>query len=125
NISYRWIMFSLGLGWLLVVFRFLQRLVIRASKSRQEINQAIIIALGAVLTFPFVSAVVLRGVIGTTYSYHWLGLDFRYLVISMPLAFAVVILRYRSFQGTSGLIHSILVLAGSALVASLASWLWW
>jgi signal transduction histidine kinase len=78
---------------------------------------------GLILALPYVLVVVLRALVRGTQSYFWNGLDLRYLVLAVPLTFAFVILRYQSFQRTPMPVIAVLILASSALVASLGAWI--
>ena len=50
------------------------------------------------------------------------GLDLRYLYVSIPLAFAFVILRYQTFHSVHPLFVTVFILTGSALIASVGDW---
>jgi signal transduction histidine kinase len=56
--------------------------------------------------------------------YYAAGLDLRYLLIAIPLSIAFTILRYRAFRSTHPLLVLVFVIATSALLASLGTWLW-
>jgi signal transduction histidine kinase len=109
----------------LAVVIYLARLIQLASMpklSRRVRRQVMVLFSGLVLALPYVLIVVIRALMGESQSYFWNGLDVRYLVLAVPLSFAFVILRYQSFQRTPLPVIGVLILASSALVASLAAW---
>ncbi len=121
TIGNRTIIGSFGLA----VFLYLARLVQLAwapTLSRRVRRQVIMLSSGLLLALPYVVIVVFRALVRGTQSYFWNGLDLRYLVLAVPLTFAFIILRYQSFQRTPMPIIGVLILASSALVASLGAW---
>ncbi len=56
--------------------------------------------------------------------YYMAGLDLRYLLIAVPLSIAYGILRYRAFRSNHPLLAAVFVIASSALVSSVATWIW-
>lgn len=57
-------------------------------------------------------------------NYYIAGLDLRYLLIAIPLSIAYVILRYRAFRSNHPLLATVFVIASSALLSSVATWVW-
>ena len=90
--------------------------------SRRIRRQVIILAGGLVVALPYVLVVVTRGVVAGMGSFFWKDLDLRYLVLAVPLTFSFVILRYQSFQRTPLPIIGVLILASSAILASMGAW---
>jgi len=122
TISNRLIIGSFGLAVLIYLVRLVQLAWI-PTLSRRVRRQVFMLAFGLLLALPYVLVVVVRALlVRGTQSYFWNGLDLRYLVLAVPLTFAFVILRYQSFQRTPMPIISVLILASSALVASLGAW---
>ncbi len=56
--------------------------------------------------------------------YYIVGLDLRYLLIAIPLSTAYAILRYRAFRSHHPLLAAVFVIASSALLSSLGTWVW-
>lgn len=85
-------------------------------------RQATIVLAGYVLTTPYIALLIIEGtLVGTTF--YQAGLNLRFLLLAVPLAFAYVILRYQTFQSRHPALLGVLVFAGSALAASIADWL--
>ena len=113
---------SFGLG----VVVFLTRLVYlltRANLARRLRRQTTILLIGAALTTPYVIIIVARALIRSSQTYFALGLDLRYLALATPIAFAFVILRYQTLQRVHPAVAVTFILATSALLASLVTWL--
>lgn len=91
--------------------------------SRRIRRQVVILAAGLVIALPYVFVVVTRGVAAGMGSFFWKDLDLRYLVLAVPLTFSFVILRYQSFQRTPLPIIGVLILASSAILASMGAWM--
>ena len=117
----RMIIGAFGLAVLIYLARLAQ-LTLRPTLSRRVRRQVIVLSAGLALAMPYVLIVVARALVRGTQSYFWNGLDLRYLVLAVPLTFAFIILRYQSFQRTPLPIIGVLILASSALVASLGAW---
>ena len=81
------------------------------------------ILIGIVIALPMVVMNYRAGLFIPGSSYCCGGLDLRYLYLAIPLAFAFVILRYQAFRGTHPLFMLVLLLTGSALLASIGDWL--
>lgn len=108
---------------------FFGRMIWMWRQSRQSPRQkriAVIVALGLVLAAPMilVAADYIVPGLGAETGLFWQGLDLRYLFLTVPLSLAFVIVRYQSMRSPSRLLIVVLALAGSALLASLLSWLW-
>lgn len=112
---------SFGVAVFVYLARLLQ-LALTSSLSRRVRRQVIMLSIGLLLALPYILIVVVRALVRGTQSYFWNGLDLRYLVLAVPLTFAFIILRYQTFQRTPLPIISVLILASSAIVASLGAW---
>lgn len=112
--------FGLSIGLYLVRLLWL---IWQPNLSRRLRRQVALLLIGLALALPYVLIVVLRALISGTQSYFWNGLDLRYLVLTVPLSFAFVILRYQTFQRTPPPLIGIFILASSALVASIGAWI--
>jgi signal transduction histidine kinase len=110
-----------GLAVALYLARLIQ-LALTPKLSRRVRRQVILLSCGLTLALPYVLIVVVRALAHESQGYFWNGLDLRYLVLAVPLTFAFVILRYQSFQRTPLPVIGVLILASSALVASLGAW---
>lgn len=107
------------------VFVYLARLIQLAwapSLSRRVRRQVYMLFGGLLLALPYILIVVARALVRGTQNYFWNGLDLRYLVLAVPLTFAFIILRYQTFKRTPLPIIGVLILASSAIVASLGAW---
>lgn len=85
-------------------------------------RQFAIIALGFLVASPAIVVFVLD-LWGKVITFFGPGLDLRYSLLAVPLAFAFVILRYRSFRTADPMFLLVVVVASSALLASIGSWL--
>lgn len=93
--------------------------------SRRERRGLLIVLGGIGVAMPYI--VTLLGPLfnrQVTYPHYFNLLDLRYLLLSIPLALAYVILRYQAFQTVRPLFTAVFILAGSAILASLGTWLW-
>jgi signal transduction histidine kinase len=115
--------------YLVGVFGLLARLTwswFHERETRRQRRAAAAVLAGLVAALPMLlvmAAVVIPGLGGGTSSF-WLGLDLRYSLLGVALAFAYVILRYQTFQSPSRLFIFVFALSFSALLAAIASWLW-
>lgn len=85
-----------------------------------------IILTGLIMALPpvIVIAAPVIPAIGRGMSPFWQGLDLRYLLMMIPISFALAIIRYRAFQNPSRLFMFVLIIAISALIASVAVAVW-
>jgi signal transduction histidine kinase len=111
-----------GLGVALYVLRLVW-LIARPDLSPLLRRQAQLLLLSAALALPYIIVVVARSFTPTAQSYFWNGLDLRYLILAVPIAFAYLILRYQTFQRTPPILGAVFILATSALFASVCTWL--
>jgi signal transduction histidine kinase len=118
-----WVVTSVfGLGVAGYVARLLW-LVSRRGISRRLRRQVTLLLCGLASALPFVLIIVSRALRQTSESYFWNGFDVRYIVLGVPLVFAFVVLRYQTFQSPHPALFGVLMLAGSALAASVGTWL--
>ncbi len=109
-----------------VVLLALARVVWLIGQPRTTLRlrrQLTLILAGLAIALPYVLLIVLRTTFSSAPSYFWRGLDLRYLALAFPLAFAFTILRYQTFQSAQPLLIGMLILASSALLASVGAWL--
>jgi len=85
-----------------------------------------IVLTGLVMALPPVIVIMLPGIpgVGQRLSPFWEGLDLRYLLLAIPISFALAIIRYHTFQNPSPLFIFVLVFSTSALLAAVAVALW-
>ncbi len=125
EISYNLMIYAYMVG----VIALLVRLVMIGAKARTSPRNrriALILFLGIVAALPMLILTVLNAVplySGEAINYLG-GLDLRYLLIAVALAFAFIIIRYQSMQSPSRLFLGVLLLAGSGLLAGIAAWVW-
>lgn len=94
--------------------------------SRRERRVVKIVLIGLIASLPPVLVVLspivpFFGAIRTTF---WEGLDVRYFMLAIPVAFALAIVRYHAFQSPSPQFISVIVLSLSALIAAVAVAVW-
>jgi signal transduction histidine kinase len=97
-----------------------ERDTLRQQRAARVILLGLLGSLPAVL---FILAPVVPGM-STSRAAFWRGFDVRYLMLSIPIAFAYVILRYQTFLGFSRLFLFIMIVSLSGLLAAVGSWLW-
>ncbi len=113
---------TLGLGVVAFLVRLLW-LMARRSRSRRLRRQVTFLFWGVAFAMPYILVVVLRVVSQASASYFTSGLDLRYLVLTVPLSFAFVILRYQTFQSPHPSLVGVFMLASTAIIASFGAWL--
>lgn len=113
---------TLGVGVAAYLARLIY-LVIRPGASRRLRRQSSFLLVGVALSVPYVLVIVLRALAEGSQTYFWNGLDLRYLTLAVPIAFAFVILRYQTLQRIRPTVAAVFILATSALLASLVTWL--
>lgn len=96
----------------------------RKNVSRRERRVVKIVAIGLMVSMPAV-IVVLAPIIPLAFplaevrTSFWESLDVRYFLLAIPIAFALAIVRYQTFQGPSPAFLFVIVLSSSALAAAL------
>ena len=96
----------------------------RDTERQERITRIILIGLlGALPAVAVVLAPLVPrlGILRTTF---WSGFDVRYTMLTIPIAFAYVIIRYQTFKGISRLFVLVLVFAMSGMLAAFGAWLW-
>lgn len=121
------VMLYLLLGGVIALFLRLAWSWINWKKvSRRERRVVKIVLVGLIVSLPPV-LVVLGPIVPffaegrTTF---WQGLDVRYFMLAIPVAFALAIVRYHAFQSPSPLFISVIVLSLSALIAAVGVAVW-
>ena len=120
------LMLAIYLTGVLILFARLLSALFAGRHSRRERRVRLIVLLSLVVALPMLlslAAGVVPGM-GEDQVYFLYGLDLRYLLLAVPLALALVIVRYQSMRSPSRLLILVIALAGSALLAALISWLW-
>jgi signal transduction histidine kinase len=116
------LLYFIGLGFLTT--RFVWRLLHWRKHSRRERRVLGIVLGGLAFAMPMLVMSGLTRIEGVAFDYYVLGLDLRYLILSVPLTFAYVLVRYRSMRSTSYLFFFVILLAFSAVVSAVGAWLW-
>ncbi len=119
-------MLYLLLGGILALFGRLIWSWRRESHTRRQQRTTRIILLGLLGSLPAVIVILVPLVpsLEPVRTAFWRGLDVRWLMLSIPIAFAYVIIRYQTFKGLSRLFMLIIVLSLSGVLAALGAWLW-
>lgn len=120
-------MLFLLLGGILSLFwRLIWSLIHWREASRRERRVDQILLLGLLISLPPVIAVlspIVPGIAGERPPF-FMALDLRYFMLAIPIAFALAILRYQTFQSPSPLFLSVIVMSMSAIVAAIAVAIW-
>lgn len=119
--SYHASLLLLGGATLVFVFRYIV-LRRRSQPGTRVHRQVSVILTGFILTSPFVAQIILDGFIAGR-SYYLAGLNLRFLLLAVPLAFAYAILRYQTFRSRQPALLGVFIFGSSALVASIGDWL--
>lgn len=95
-------------------------------RTRRQRQATLIILLGLLTALPRVAIMLLplARSLDDTIGTYWQGLDLRYLLLAIPIAFAYVIIRYQTFQALSTLFILVLVLSISGALAAVGAWVW-
>lgn len=119
-------MLSLLLLGVVALFGRLTWLWLRERRNRRQRRAAVMILVGLLGSLPAVIILLLPLVMGLEQGpdSYWNGLDLRYLLLSIPITFAYVIIRYQTFQALSSLFIFVLVLSSSGVLAAIGAWLW-
>jgi signal transduction histidine kinase len=125
TIAFRGMLYVLLLGVVALFGRLFwswrrERDTLRQQRAARVILLGLLGSLPAVL---FILAPLVPGM-STSRAAFWRGFDVRYLMLSIPIAFAYVIIRYQTFQGLSRLFVFVMVVSLSGLLAAVGSWLW-
>ncbi len=125
DINYFGVLVLYFIGLFVLTARFVWRLIIRRRLNWRERRVLIIVVVGLAAAMPMLV------VSGLTWlpanwgmDYYFRGLDIRYLLLFVPLAFAYALVRYRSLVPPSRLFLLVILLSFSAIVAALGAWAW-
>lgn len=106
--------------------RLIWSLAHRRTVSRRERRVVRIVLFGLLLSLPpvLITLSPLIPSVGQVRDTFLSGLDLRYLMLAIPIAFAVAIIRYQTFQSPSGLFIFLIALSLSALLAAVGVAFW-
>ena len=120
-IGFRFATFSLMAAALIFFTRMIWSAWYERSVPRVRNQLAIILAGMSITLLPL--AIAFDGALTRESHYFIDGLDVRYLMLALPLAFAYVIVRYQTFRGAPPpLFVGVIVLITAILIASLGDW---
>jgi signal transduction histidine kinase len=93
---------------------------------KRERRMVGIVLIGLVISLPAMLLLLkdLFPNLSLTSTAFWNGLDLRYLLLAVPIAFSLAIIRYQTFQVPSRLFILVIILALSALLATIGVWVW-
>lgn len=85
-----------------------------------------IVFVGLIISLPAVMIILLPGLplVGTRIGAFLGNLDLRYFLLAVPIAFALAIVRYQTFQSPSPLFMGVIALSISAFLAAIAVAVW-
>lgn len=126
EIAFQTMLYLLLAGIIALFGRLLWSLKRWRSVSRRERRIVRIVLSGLVLSMPPVLVVLAPIVPGWVQirSAFALGVDLRYLMLAVPIAFAIAIVRYQTFQSPSKLFIFLIALAISAMLAAVGTAIW-
>jgi signal transduction histidine kinase len=122
GLEFRVVIGAFGLAVVVYVARLVW-LVLQPGISRRLRRQLIFLLVGVAVAVPYVLVVLTQALARGAVSFFWNDLDLRYLILAVPLTFALVILRYQTFQSAHPMLVGMFILASSALLASVGTWL--
>lgn len=124
DFSYRVPYFLLAFGAITLLIRLaLAAMPVAKSPGARRRQRIAVLALISILVAAPVGWVATKHALTVGPNrYFWYGLDLRYTALAVPIAFAFIILRYKTFRNGHPLFVAVAVLAISALVSSIASW---
>jgi signal transduction histidine kinase len=125
NISYRTMVYLV----LLAILALFSRLIWIRIRQRGDLRHRRVVAIvlsGLIFSLPAVAVILAPAIpiIGPRMSAFWAGLDLRYMMLAIPIAFAFAIIRYQTFQSLSPLFVFVIVLSLSALLAAVGAAVW-
>lgn len=125
QVCYRVMMYLLLAG-IVALFARLIWSWFRQRQTRRQRRAAGFVAAGLLFALPAVAYFVAPIFLGfeDELPAFWRGLDLRYWMLAIPIAFAYVIIRYQTFQSLSRLFIFVLVLSLSGMLAAVGSWIW-
>ena len=109
----------------LIWSRFRGTLSSSPGRRRMRVVTNIVLA-GLIMALPPIITVMAPGFpgFGQRLSPFWEGLDLRYLLLAIPISFALAIIRYHTFQSPTPLFIFVLVVSTSALLAAIGVAVW-
>jgi signal transduction histidine kinase len=125
NMSYRAMVYLALLG-ILALFGRLTWIRVRQRGDLRHRRVVAIVLWGLIISLPAVAVILAPAIpfIGPRISAYWAGLDLRYMMLAIPIAFAFAIIRYQTFQSLSPLFIFVIVLSLSALLAAVGAAFW-
>ncbi len=126
DIAYRLMIFGYVVGLIALLTR-LTMIAIQSRSDRRMRRISLILFSGMIIAMPMLILTAIDGrnlSIGMDDRVFLGGLDLRYLLVAVAVAFGYVIIRYQSMQSPSRLFLAVLLLAGSGLLAGIAAWVW-
>lgn len=126
NVAYQMMLYLL-LGGIIALFaRLVWTWKFWRNISRRERRVVKIVLVGLLISLPPVIVVLgpIVPIMGVMRSTFWQELDLRYFLLAIPVAFALAIIRYHTFQSPSPLFLFVIVLSISALLAAVGVALW-
>jgi len=124
DILWRWLTYSF-LGAVGLVVARLVILTVDPRTSYRARRQSAIFLLGMLVTLVPIVTWAISAYGPSENGFFFGGLDLRYLFLGAPLALAYVVVRYRTFRSSHPLLRLVVDIASSALLASVAAWIWW
>lgn len=126
TLAFQVMLYLLLVGFVALFLRLVYSWVNWRKVSRRERRVVKIVLAGLIVSLPPVLVILGPIVPGfaelrTTF---WQGLDVRYFMLAIPVAFALAIIRYHTFQSPSPLFISVIVLSLSALISAVAAAVW-
>jgi len=126
DIAFQTMLYLLLAGIVALLVRLSWSMVRWRTVSRRERRIVRIVLIGLLLSMPPI-LVVLAPIVpawAQVRSAFALGVDLRYLLLAVPIAFAIAIVRYQTFQSPSKLFIFLIALAISAMLAAVGTAIW-
>lgn len=120
-------MIVLFAGWATLILTCVISWLIAWKKSYRHPPQITIALFSSLICAVYIVPIVLEAFGLNSFTLFLQGLDTRYFLVSVPLGFAIISLRYKSFRSSHPPFWLVtpLIISISALVASLFAWCWW
>jgi len=124
DFSYRVPYYLLALGAITLLFRLALSIlpVVKSPGARRRQRIAFLALISLLVAAPVGWVATKHALTVGPNRYFWYRLDLRYAALAVPIAFAFIILRYKTFRTGHPLFVVVAVLAISAVVSSIASW---
>ncbi len=126
TLAFQTMLYLLLVGIIALFVRLIWSLVRWRTVSRRERRIVRIVLAGLAISMPPILVVLAPIVPGwlEVRSAFALGIDLRYLLLAVPIAFAIAIVRYQTFQSPSKLFIFLIALAISAMLAAVGTAVW-